>query len=138
MKFLPFVLSLFIVLPLAQEVCQGGEEGTPNLEENNPHLPQRCEVKNSTVTFRVSGVLQPDDSQFVHDLSCEELGTKMGSVRMRWAHKYGHRYGGVGIVFEGGLEEAWRGDNGWITVKIPELSECEHVVVTPRLAKILD
>lgn len=105
---------------------------------SDPHAPQRCEVKDSTVTFRISGVLQPNDSQYVHDLSCEGDGTKIGMIRMRWAHKYGHRYGGVGIVIEGQLEEVWRGDGGWVTLRLTGGAGCRNVLVTPRLAKIND
>lgn len=135
MKPLPSLL-LFLSLIAGTSFSQDADNSGGG--SNDPHANQRCEVKDSTVTFRISGILQPNDSQFVHDLSCEADGSKLGSVRMRWAHKYGQRYGGVGIVLDGDLEEAWRGDGGWITVRITGKTQCPVVVVRPRLAKIPD
>jgi hypothetical protein len=105
---------------------------------NDPHLEQLCPVNDSTVTLRVSGVLQPGDSQFVHDLYCKGSNSKIGTVRMRWGHKYGARYGGVGTVVEGDIQDIWKGDNGWTTVRLTGNFDCTEILVKPRIAKIPD
>ncbi len=115
---------------------QGQSESTPS--NNDPHSTQRCTPSNSTITFRISGVLQPGDSQYVHDVVCEDTSENLGTVRMRWGHKYGHRYGGVGTVFEGDLAQVWKGNNGWITVRLGGGASCSSVLVIPRIVKIPD
>jgi len=128
---------LFCLLSLCGGVAKGQGVGYDG-DKHNPHATHRVKVEDSRVTLRFSGVLQPNDSQFVHDIICASDGTKLGSVRMRWAHKYGSRYGGVGVVLEGDIEEVWRGDSGWITVKLLNGKGCEEVLITPRLLKIPD
>jgi len=129
-----WLLALTIFLPCLPDIYASEYEAGGN----DPHLEQLCPVKDSTVTFRVSGVLQPGDSQFVHDLYCKGSDAKIGTVRMRWAHKYGARYGGVGIAVEGEVVDLWRGDNGWTTVRLTSKIDCSEVLVKPRLAKIPD
>jgi hypothetical protein len=128
-------LSVSLLIPLVGAKGQGvGYDGDPS----NPHIARSVKVENSCVTLRYSGVLQDNDSQFVSDIICIATGKKIGTVRMRWAHKYGARYGGVGVVLEGDIEEVWRGDSGWITVKISNGEGCEEVTISPRLLKIPD
>lgn len=90
------------------------------------------------VVLQVSGLLEPNDSQYVQDILCQETGELIGTVRMRWAFKYGNRYGGVGIVTTKGTECVWHGNNGWVRVKLPHQSQRETVFVRSRLAKIPD
>lgn len=131
-------MLIFSILPsLLGELSMGqgvGYDGDPN----NPHIGRSVKVENSRITLRYSGVLQPNDSQFVSDIICVANGKKFGTVRMRWAHKYGSRYGGVGVVLDGDIEEVWRGDSGWITVKLLNSEGCGEVYISPRLFKIPD
>ena len=57
---------------------------------------------------------------------------------MRWGHKYGARYGGVGTVVEGDIQDIWKGDNGWTTVRLTGNFDCTEILVKPRIAKIPD
>lgn len=120
------IASLSLVLTLTQGLCEGGEKNS------------KIAVTDGHVSFQISGVLQPEDSQFVHDILCAETKENIGTVRMRWAFKYGHRYGGVGVATDGGVECVWKGDGGWVKVKLPPSSTCAEVVVLPRLARIPD
>jgi hypothetical protein len=99
-----------------------------------PELLRIFPVDGSCVSFPVSGVLQEGDKQFVHDLFCKETGRRLGMVRMRWAYKYGARYGGVGYMSEG-VSAEWGGAG---LVKVCFSEPVGEVVVVPRLAPIED
>lgn len=118
--------------------CAKGQGVGYERDPHSPHATHDVKVKNSTVTLRYSGVLQPNDEQFVHDIVRADNGRKIGTVRMGWAFKYGHRYGGVGILLDGDIEGDWKGDSDWITVRLTRDEDCTDVLIVPRLAKIPD
>jgi len=96
------------------------------------------DVQDGYVMFQISGTLQPQDNQYVHDICHPQTGEIIGTVRMRWAHKYGHRYGGVGVVTDGKVECVWNGDGGWVKVRIPSETPLTKVIIRDRLLKIPD
>jgi hypothetical protein len=128
------IKSLFLCILFAGTLIAevgGGSDGT-----GDPHSVQRVELIDGAVIFRISGTLQENDSQYVHDVVCEDTGSKIGTVRMRWAHKYGHRYGGVGVATEGNVECVWQGDMGWVKVMVKH--GCQRISIVPRVSKITD
>jgi hypothetical protein len=129
----PMIFKIFLC---SVALCAASMAGDSPAVNNDPHSVQRVAPKDDAVLFRISGVLQANDSQYVHDVICSDTGEKIGTVRMRWAHKYGHRYGGVGVATEGNVECVWQGDMGW--VKIALRKACGNVAVVPRVAKITD
>lgn len=135
------MLRLLVVPLITLASFAIGSPSEPASPENknpdfNPHLTQQAVVQDGAVLFRISGILQPNDSQYVHDVLCAETGENLGTVRMMWAFKYGSRYGGVGVAVTRGLEYTWIGDNGWVKIKLPPNSECKAVNVVPRIAAI--
>jgi hypothetical protein len=101
-----------------------------------PPLLKRVVVDGGFV-FSASGVLQPNDSQFVHDVYCGDTGSRLGTVRMCWGYKYGARYGGVGYAASGPLLVDWV--EGGLRVRLlGDAASCTEVVVVPRLMSISD
>ena len=124
-KFLGLVLLAGVFLGASSQVLRATE---------GAELLRIFPVEDSCAYFSVSGILQPGDKQFVHDLFCKETGKRLGMVRMRWAYKYGARYGGVGYDSEG-VSSQWGGEG---RVKVCFSEPVREVVVVPRLAPIED
>jgi hypothetical protein len=120
------VFYSFLLLGLFS--CVGVLQGEDVLLLNRP-------VLNGAFSFPVSGTLQPEDSQYVHDVFCGGTGRHIGMVRMAWGYKYGQRYGGVGYVAEGPLEVDWH-EGGVRVALLGEYAGIDQVVVVPRLAPI--
>lgn len=125
--------AVFLLAILAVFGAEG--DGNPVYD---PHLLQKSDIKDSCILFRISGVMRENDCQYVHDIFCDETGAKIGTARMRWGFKYGHRYGGGGTVTEGDIECVWQGGMGWVKVRVKNPGTCRGVTVVPRLAKIAD
>ena len=74
----------------------------------------------------------------MHDVICKKSGRLIGTVRSCWAHKYGSRYGGVGIEATGALEVIGRAPNGDVVLRIDDPSMGPNVEIRDRIAKITD
>jgi hypothetical protein len=109
------------------------------LKSDPPKLgPSRLALVDSTILLKISGDLQEGDAQYVHDIFCMETGRLIGTVRMRWAHKYGHRYGGVGTEVQGDLEYLARLPDGRVRLRLLNPNVGASVLVVDRLVKIPD
>lgn len=100
--------------------------------------PSKLASVDSTILLEVSSRLLDGDAQYVHDIFCMETGQLIGTVRMRWGHKYGQRYGGVGTEVQGSVEYLAHMPDGRVRLRLMNSDVGRSVLVVDRQVKIPD